>query len=314
MRRSLIAAASTAVLLVSSAGVAQAQKPLGFERFTVADVATGVDFGLTELEVFEKYAAELPLVGSPNRPIHGQKDKRLIDIEVRPDGSGLAVYVYDVVWVQNTGSFQLDSWFLPDLNEQQVKSLESLQGVVILDIERYPRGKSWRYSVILQRNTDNTPWKLLLHTSTHSILEAMIPPGPPPYFRPVDIDVTAVTGAGFEDIYDAVLIQRLGVNNVVYVAPLLLQPQVYDAFNNANHQLVDQEILGGGLGSFGLDGYYMDIFIDSGLSFTAGFELTQQQVEDAHVHVGRVVDLEGRLVINSPQSNEMRYYTVHMNH
>jgi hypothetical protein len=294
-----------------SAGVAQAQQPLGFERFTVADVATGVDFGLTELEVFEKYAAELPLVGGPNRPLHGQKDKRLIDIEVRPDGSGLAVYVYDVVWVQNTGSFQLDSWFLPDLTEQQVKSLERLQGAVILDIERYPRGSSWRYSVILQRNTDNTPWKLLLDTSIHSLVEAMNPPGPPPYFRPVDIDVTTVKD---KDIFDAVLIQRVGVNNVVYAAPLLVQPvngmiSVYDNFEDANHQLVDHELVGGS----GILGTYMDIFIDSGLSFTAGFELTQQQVEDAHVSVGRVVDLEGRLVINSPQSNEMRYYTVHMN-
>ena len=58
----------------------------------------------------------------------------------------------------------------------------------------------------------------------------------------------------------------------------------------------------------------MDIFIDSGLSFTVRYELTQQWVEDAHFDVGRVVDLEGRVVINSPQSNEMRYYTVHMNH
>ena len=307
MTRSFASAASTVVLLMLSAGATQAQQPLGFERFTVADVATGVDFGLTELEVFEKYAAELLLVGNPNRPIHGQKDKRLIDIEIRPDGSGLAVYVYDVVWVQNTGSFQLDSWFLPDLTEQEVKSLERLQGAVILDIERYPRGSSWRYSVILQRNTDDTPWKLLLDASIHSIVEAMIPPGPPPYFRPVDIDVTTVKD---ENIFDAVLIQRLGINNVVYVAPLLLQPDVYAAFDNANHQLVDQELVGGS----GVFGTYLDIFIDSGLSFTVGYELTQQQVEADHVSIGRVVDLEGRLVINSPQSNEMRYYTVHMNH
>ena len=166
------------------------------------------------------------LVGSRNRPIHGQKDKRLIDIEIRPDGSGLGVYVYDVVWVQNTGSFQLDSWFLPDLNEQQVKSLENLHGAVILDIERYPRGSSWRYSVILQRNTDNTPWKLLLDTSIHSLVEAMNPPGPPPYFRPVDIDVTTVTVKDKDkQIFDAVLIQRVGVNNVVYAAPLLLHAE-----------------------------------------------------------------------------------------
>jgi hypothetical protein len=178
MTRSFASAASTVVLVMFSAGSAQAQQPLGFERFTVADVATGVDFGLTELEVFEKYAAELPLVGNPNRPIHGQKDKRLIDIEIRPDGSGLAVYVYDVVWVQNTGSFQLDSWFLPDLTEQEVKSLERLRGGVILDIERYPRGSSWRYSVILQRNTDDTPWKLLLDVSIHTWISSQAPPYP----------------------------------------------------------------------------------------------------------------------------------------
>jgi len=307
MTRSFASAAATVVLLMFSAGAAQAQQPLGFERFTVSDVATGVDFGLTELEVFEKYAAELPLLGNPNRPIHGQKDKRLIDIEIRPDGSGLAVYVYDVVWVQNTGSFQLDSWFLPDLTEQEVKSLERLQGAVILDIERYPRGSSWRYSVILQRNTDDTPWKLLLDVSMHTIVEEMIPPGPPPYFRPVDIDVTTVKD---ENIFDAVLIQRVGVNNVVYVAPLVLQPDVYAAFQVANHQLVDQELVGGS----GFFGTYMDIFIDSGLAFTVGYELTQQQVEADHVSVGRVVDLEGRLVVNSPQSNEMRYYTVHLSH
>jgi hypothetical protein len=57
MTRSFASAASTVVLVMFSAGSAQAQQPLGFERFTVADVATGVDFGLTELEVFEKYAA-----------------------------------------------------------------------------------------------------------------------------------------------------------------------------------------------------------------------------------------------------------------
>jgi hypothetical protein len=307
MTRSVASAASTVALLMFAAGAAQAQQPLGFERFTVADVATGVDFGLTELEVFEKYAAELPLLGNPNRPIHGQKDKRLIDIEIRPDGSGLAVYVYDVVWVENTGSFQLDSWFLPDLTEQEVKSLERLQGAVILDIERYPRGSSWRYSVILQRNTDDTPWKLLLDVSIHTIVEEMIPPGPPPYFRPVDIDVTT---AKDENIFDAVLIQRVGVNNVVYVAPLVLQADVSAEFDNGIHQLVDQELVGGS----GFFGTYMNIFIDSGLSFTTGYELTQQQVEANHVSIGRVVDLEGRLVINSPQSNEMRYYTVHLDH
>ena len=309
MRRSLISAASTAVLLVFSAGVAQAQKPLGFERFTVADVATGVDFGLTELEVFDKYAAELPLVGNPNRPLHAQKDKRLIDIEVRPDGSGLGVYVYDVVWVQNTGSFQLDSWFLPDLTEQQVKSLENLQSAVILDIERYPRGLSWRYSVVVHRNTDNTPWKLLLDTSIHSIVEAMVPPGGPPYFRPVDIDVT--TTVKDESIFDAVLIQRVGVNNVVHAAPLLLHAEHWEMFNNGIHQLVDQELAGG----TGFLGTYLDIFVDSGLSFTVFYELTQQQVEAEHVHVGRVVDLESRVGIDSiTGSIVMRYYTVHMDH
>ena len=53
--------------------VAQAQKPLGFERFTVADVATGVDFGLTELEVFEKYAARCCSSGAAIVPSTGKR-------------------------------------------------------------------------------------------------------------------------------------------------------------------------------------------------------------------------------------------------
>ena len=308
MRRSLIAAASTAVLLVSSAGVAQAQKPLGFERFTVADVATGVDFGLTELEVFEKYAAELPLVGSPNRPIHGQKDKRLIDIEVRPDGSGLAVYVYDVVWVQNTGSFQLDSGSCPTSTAAGEVAGEPAG-------HRDPRHRAVSARLVMAILGDPAAQhrqhalKLLLDTSIHSLVEAMNPPGPPPYFRPVDIDVTTVTVKD-KQIFDAVLIQRVGVNNVVYAAPLLLHAEHWEMFNNGIHQLVDQE-LAGGIGALGT---YLDIFIDSGLSFTVFYDLTQQQVEDAHFDVGRVVDLEGRVAINPLQSNEMRYYTVHMNH
>ena len=173
--RLVVGALITTGLIGGSAAMrpaqAAAQPPIGYERWTVPDANSGVDFGQTTAQVFQKYADQLVIgLPAPAPP----KDTRLIDIEIRDDDDGgVANYVYDVVWVKDEGDFELESWFVPGLTEAELKLLPQLapQGIVAADVERYPKGDEWRYSVILQRNAGKFGWEVLTDASLDEVLD-----------------------------------------------------------------------------------------------------------------------------------------------
>ncbi|MHC1765328.1 MAG: hypothetical protein AB9869_13675 [Verrucomicrobiia bacterium] len=270
--------------LMTATATMGAQPPIGFERWTDPEVPLGVSgsdlaFGLTPAQIYQEYAIPFPAPGFPGSP---QKDRRLIDIEVRSQG-GLASYVYDIVWVVNTGGFKLDSWFLFDLTEGEVHALNSFSEAVILDIERYPKGNGWRFAVILQRNTDKYPWQVLTSASLDEILDAKARTGS----RIVDIDYYSVNRKNWRERsgppsgHDAVLVSNTGGNYMPSVAAGAYGAD-YDDMSAAGFQLVDREG----------NGTLLTLWVKSMRPFLTYLGLTQNDVIFHHGHHGRVVDLE----------------------
>lgn len=290
----LVGAVMSVGLLTSSGAIRPAlaaeQSPIGFERWTDPDVDSGIDFGLTAEQVFQKYAASLPLGGLPQT--HPQKDKRLIDIEVRADGSGLANYVYDVVWVKNAGNFALDSWFLPGLTEAELKVLPGLaqQGAVAVDVERYPEGNQWRYSVILQQNDGKLDWDILTDASLQQVLDAA---GQWDEMRILDLDFArpgpfncqTVRGQACSPAtFDAILVANSGANALKWNVWFNLTPEQLAAQEARGWRVIDLETP---------EGITTTVVVKAGGSYEIANDLAEPDVIFEHGHHGRVVDLEG---------------------
>ncbi len=297
---------ATALILTLGAATAGAQPPIGFERFTTAAVGSGVDFGLTETEVFQKYAAQLPLPGGPP-PVHGQKDKRLIDIEIRSDGSGLANYVYDVVWVDNTDDFRLESWFIPDLTAREVGQLQAFRDAVIVDIERYPRGRQWRFSVILQRNPLMVPWQVMIDADLQDVMTAVSQTGS----RLLDIDTkddicnpNTPRGQACDKVVDAVFVENSGSNYAPTANGLILTTDLYPLIEAGGYQLIDHEPIG--------QDYFITIWVQSNLAFEDLYGQTENDVVVNHALLGRTVDLEVLEIPTSAGGSQMQYSSVHL--
>jgi hypothetical protein len=269
---------------------AAAQPPIGYERWTNPDANSGVDFGQTATQVFQKYADQLVIgLPAPAPP----KDTRLIDIEVRDDdGGGVATYVYDVVWVKDEGDFELESWFVPGLTETELHLLPELapQGIVAADVERYPKGNEWRYSVILQRNAGKFGWEVLTDASLDEVLDTAERRG----LRVLDLDY-AVPGllscqdvprgqACFLATFDAILVANSGSNAVETDVHVNMSPAVIDQKEAQGFQLIDREDEGGSL---------VTVWVKAGQPFEILDDLSDDEVNFEHGHHGRVIDLEG---------------------
>lgn len=266
---------------------AATQPPLGFERWTHPDAQSGVDFGLTATQVFDKYAASLHLAMPV---VHERKDKRLIDIEIHTDGSGLADYRYDVVWVKDEGSLALESWFVPGLTEAGVHELTLLgeHGIAMVDIERYPKGNEWRFAAILQRSKGNVDWDVLTGESLDAIADAASRQG----LRVLDVDFattgpldcpTAQGQACNPATFDAVLVANSGSNAVETKLWLNMSPDQIATKQAQGYQVIDRE-----------DGIenVLTVWVKPGLPFEIQTPVTQHEVIHEHGHHGRVVDLE----------------------
>jgi hypothetical protein len=274
----------------NSPALAAVQPPIGFERWTDPDVGSGIDFGLTAEQVFQNYAASLPLGGIPQT--YPQKEERLIDIEIRAVGSGLAYYVYDVVWVKNTGDFKLDSWFLPGLTEADLKLLPGLaqQGAVAVDVERYPEGNQWRYSVILQQNDGHLDWDILTDASLQQVLDAA---GHWDEMRILDLDfarpgpLNCQTDRGqacSPATFDAILVANSGAKAIKWNVWFNLTPEQLAAQEARGWRVVDWENPGD---------TPTTIVVKARGSYEIINDLDKPEAIFEHGHHGRVVDLEG---------------------
>jgi hypothetical protein len=263
--------------------LATAQPPIGYERWTNPDAVSGVDFGMTQGQVFQKYADQL-VIGLP-APAPA-KDTRLIDIEIHADGSGLANYVYDVVWVKNEGDFTLESWFVPGLTETELHTFPQLapQGIVVLDVERYPEGNEWRFSVIVQRNAGEFGWEVLTDASLEQVLDTADRQG----LRVLDLDFansgllscpTIEGQACLEATFDAILVANSGSNAIETKLWLNMTPEQIAVKQAQGDQVIDRE------GA-------VTVWVKPGLPFDLDDNLSQNEVIFEHGHHGRVVDLE----------------------
>lgn len=300
-----------AVGALVAAGVASAaapaaaggtQPPIGFERWEdpggSCGGATGVDFNLSVAEIFQQYAAQLAIGLPADEYRFQQKDRRLIDIEVHGDGSGLASYVYDVVWVCNEGEFALDSWLVPGMKEDELDLLDEIDDLVVLDIERYPDGQEWRYSAIVQRNSGKFDWEVMVGTTPTEIQAGVRRLSG----RVVDVDMVPYcapgtpTGQACEGLRDAVVIQNTGTNHVQTVDLFIGFPS---SSPPAQFQLTDLE---SGLTNWVTPGNPFEV-IDSA---------TTADVVHSHGHDGRVVDLEVIAHPKRPVGETYTYRTVNL--
>ena len=288
----LVRAAVSAGLLAGSVSslpvLAATQPPIGYERWTDPDAKSGVDFGLTAEQVFLKYAASLAFGGIPQH--HPRKDKRLIDIEVRADDSGLAHYVYDVVWVEDEGDFKLESWFVPGMTEDELHQLPQLapQGIVAVDVERYPKGNEWRYSAILQRNAGKFGWEVFTDAALDDVLDTAERQGMRlldlDYATPGPLDCPTVPGQACAlATFDAILVANSGAN-AIETKPWFNMTEAQIADKRAQgYQMIDWEDGGESVAS---------LWVRPGLPFELQPNLSSNDVIFENNHHGRVVDLE----------------------
>jgi hypothetical protein len=222
--------------------------------------------------------------------VHKRKDKRLIDLEVRGDGSGLGNYVYDVVWVIDEGEFALESWFVPAFTEAELHQLPQLaeQGIVVVDIERYPKDQEWRFAAILQRNAGKFGWDVLTDAPLDQVVDTAARRG----LRVLDLDYAqlgpldcpqvqgqACTPAAF----DAILVANSGSNAVETKLWLNMTPQQIAEKQAQGLQVIDTE--------YGNESV-ATVWVKPGLPFELQGPLTANEVIYEHGHQGRVVDLE----------------------
>ena len=271
-------------LAIGGGAAFAAQKPIGFERWEAPGPigsGSGVDFGLKPKDIYKDYAAQF-LIGLPETsPLQAQKDKRLIDIEVRTKGDGLADYVWDIVWVSNEGDFKLDSWFIHGLKADEVMLLAELDDVIILDIERYPKGLlQWQYAVILQRNSGKFAWSVLLGADPVDAANALHSD-----FRVVDVDRHQACPrrhpreGACPTVLDVVMVQNTGTNFIDAF-------DLFEAFppvTVADYQLRDLDPQGVN---------HMTSWISPGSDYQTSWWFTKAEVEHSHLHTGRIIDLE----------------------
>jgi hypothetical protein len=269
--------------------LAASQPPIGYERWTVPNANSGVDYGQTTKQVFEKYAAQM-VIAMPV-PDGQVKDKRLIDIEVRGDDSPLANYVYDVVWVKNEGHFELESWFVPGMTEAELHLLPQLapQGIVAADVERYPEGNQWRYSVILQRNAGEFGWEVLTNASLEQVLDTANRRGMRvldlDYATPGPLNCPTVPGQACAlATLDAILVADSGSNAVDTSVHFNMSPALIDQKEAQGWQAIDREDGGESV---------VTVWVKAGQPFEILDDLSDNEVTFEHGHHGRVVDLEG---------------------
>ena len=236
--------------------------------------------------MFQKYADQLVIgLPAPAPP----KDTRLIDIEVRDDdGGGVANYVYDVVWVKDEGDFELESWFVPGLTEAELHLLPQLapQAIVAVDVERYPKGNEWRYSVILQRNAGKFGWEVLTDASLDEVLDTADRNG----LRILDLDYAVLGPLSCQEVpqgqacllasFDAILVADSGSNAVETKLWFNMTPEQIAAKQDQGYQVIDKE----GAAT---------VWVQPGQPFDLLSSLSENEVIFEHGHHGRVVDLEG---------------------
>jgi hypothetical protein len=299
--RMLVGALITTGLIGGSAAIrpafAATQPPIGYERWTVPDANSGVDYGQTVKQVFQKYAQ--PMVAPGLTPSYGTKEKRLIDIEVRAKDAGnpdsdmldLGDYVFDVVWVKVEGHFELESWFVPGLTEAELMLLPQLasQGIVAVDVERYPQGNQWRYAAILQRNAEKVGWEVLTAESLDEVLDTEDRRGMRvldlDYANPGPLDCPTVPGQACAlATFDAILVGNLGSHAVDTDVHANMSPAVIDQKEAQGFQLIDRE--DGGESE-------VTVWVKAGQPFEVLDDLSDNEVNFEHDHHGRVIDLEG---------------------
>ena len=180
---SLLRFVAFSVLLSLFCSICQAARPLGFERHALYGVDSAAFADISADELFASYTKVFSLV-SYGSTDHG---RRLIDIEVHSDQEARRAdqLRFSGVWVENVGTFKLDSWLQLGASAADLDEMATLLGdqFIPLDIERYEDERGTKYAVIWQRNRNESKWRWKLDV-TYEILTGEEQEG----FRIVDFD------------------------------------------------------------------------------------------------------------------------------
>lgn len=136
--------------------------PIGFERWTPNyDKDSGAFVGKTFSHVYSNWATQLVGPGLIQPP---QKDKRLIDIEVRYDKKAKQPLVSGV-WVENVGSFRKSSWLIAGVLASELDPLIDYlkkAKLVVRDIERYQRNPKevYLFALLVEPNPFELEWEI----------------------------------------------------------------------------------------------------------------------------------------------------------
>jgi hypothetical protein len=162
------------------------------------------------------------------------------------------------------------------------------QGIVVLDLERYPEESEWRYSAIVQRNAGKFGWQVLTDVPLEEVLSTAERQG----LRLLDLDY-AVPGplscptvqgqACAEATFDAILVADSGSNAIETRLWFNMTPADIAAKQAQGLQVIDQE---DGTASVAT------VWVKPGLPFDRHDNLSENEVIFEHGHHGRVVDLE----------------------
>ncbi len=134
--------------------------PIGFERWTPNfNNDSGAFVDKTFSHVYTHWAAQL--VG-PGLMADPQKEKRLIDIEVRFDEKTQKPLVSGV-WIENAGGFRKNSWLVSGVVASEMDPLiEYLKKarLIIRDLERYQRkaNEVTVFAMIIEENPFDLDW------------------------------------------------------------------------------------------------------------------------------------------------------------
>ncbi len=250
-------------------------QPMGYERWTDSAAASGEFFDKS----FAWVAGNLdnPLV--IGMPAPGPNDTRLIDIEINTVENQLQV---SGIWVENQDDFKQESWLIAGLTGADVKLLEDLQDITIVDIERYRRQGQTFFAAIGQRNRVKQPWVFLPAVTLDDIRVWQQGLG----YRLVDVDYVSVDPNGREGpvvYYDAVMIRNAGSNFMLWGVDLKDESDVWD-LNLAGFHVTDVEYVPA------LD-QYICVYVNVNSLFDFVWDQTANQIQN--YNSGKVIDLEG---------------------
>ena len=167
--------------LFCGAAIANAQgnwcpNEIGYERWLPSSGQNGYFTNKTFSQVYANYATQLVGPGLTQPP---QKDKRLIDVEVKYDEKAGQPLVSGV-WIESVGCDRKSSYLIAGVQSSELKPLIEylkLAEYIVVDIERYQRkpNETQVFAMIVEPNKPGLDWDVLTGVELHYLEYGSLP-------------------------------------------------------------------------------------------------------------------------------------------